>query len=51
VGRSEVMTPGLEAQLVSDFAKRKSDPKAANPWLAHRYYPAYKNRVDQLTEE
>lgn len=43
VGRTEVLTPAFEAELVRDFAA-----DGGKRWLGHRYFRAYCERVRQL---
>lgn len=43
VGRSEVLSPSFEKQLVSDFTTGKEDF-----WRNDRYYLAYQERVQQI---
>jgi hypothetical protein len=44
VGKTKILTPGFEAQLVADYQSGQFD---AN-WATHHYYVAYKQRVEQL---
>lgn len=44
VGRSEILTPQFEAQLVKDIHHNPT-----NKWINDRYYLAYQERVDELT--
>jgi hypothetical protein len=43
VGRTEVLTPGFEAELVSDFTLAEG-----KRWMTDRYFQAYGERVAQL---
>ncbi|MGJ8697478.1 MAG: hypothetical protein ACSHYF_14265 [Verrucomicrobiaceae bacterium] len=50
VGRSEVLRPGFEAQLVKNF-KLRNDKKEGAAWIQnvfHRYGIAFQHRVNQL---
>jgi hypothetical protein len=47
VGRSEVMTPEFEQQLLADF-REAADKDRTNRWQSDRYFPAYTERVKQL---
>lgn len=42
VGRSEILSPEFERQLLEDFAQEK------NPWQQDRFFPAYAERVEAL---
>lgn len=44
VGRSEILTPEFEAQLVKDIHQNP-----INKWANDRYYLAYQERVDDMT--
>lgn len=48
VGRSEVMTPPFEQQLLTDF--REAEVKG-NRWEGDRYFPAFSERVRQLNQK
>jgi len=44
VGRTEILTPAFEAELVREFAL-----DGGKRWIADRYYRAYRERVRQLS--
>ncbi|MEM9282273.1 MAG: hypothetical protein AAGA96_10630 [Verrucomicrobiota bacterium] len=44
LGRSEILTPEFEGQLLSEFAKEPDE----NNFRYSRYFPAYQARVEQL---
>ena len=46
VGRSEILRPSFEQQLVADFAKAGGQEK--NRWANDRYFLAYQDRVNEL---
>ena len=48
VGRSEILTPDFERQLVTDFRDAGNDGR--NRWESDRYFPAFTERVQQLTK-
>lgn len=49
VGRTEILTPAFESKLVSGFnAAAQAENPQPNPWTGDRFFPAYKNRVEQL---
>lgn len=48
VGRTEILTPQFEAQLVRAFDE--ATPENPNPFFGDRFYPAYETRVRQIRQ-
>lgn len=48
VGRTEIMTPDFEKQLLDDYTKAEAEPNQGNHWLSNRFGLAYTERVKAL---